>query len=37
VTADCIIVEVRSHLKLPFFSCVLTSLNLPMLKLSPQQ
>jgi hypothetical protein len=35
VTADCLIVEVPGHLKLPFFSCVLTSLNLPMLKLSP--
>ncbi|MEG4634201.1 PrsW family glutamic-type intramembrane protease [Microcoleus sp. AR_TQ3_B6] len=35
VTAECLIVEVRSHLKLPFFSFVLTSLNQPMLKLSP--
>ena len=35
VTADCLIVEVPRHLKLPFFSFVLTSLNLLMLKLSP--
>jgi hypothetical protein len=37
VTADCLIVEVPGHLKLPFFSCVLTRLNLPMLKLYPLQ
>ena len=37
VTADCLIVEVPGPVKLPFFSCVLTSLNQPMLKLSPQQ
>ena len=35
VTADCLIVEVPGHLKLSFFSFVLTSLNLPMLKLYP--
>ncbi|WP_332960575.1 hypothetical protein [Microcoleus sp. AR_TQ3_B6] len=37
VTAECLIVELRSHLKLPFFSFVLTSLNLPMLKLYPRR
>jgi hypothetical protein len=37
VTADCLIVEVPGQVKLPFFSYVLTSLNQPMLKLSPQQ
>jgi len=36
-TADCLIVEVPGHVKLPFFSCVLTSLNQPMLKLPPQR
>jgi hypothetical protein len=35
VTAGCLIVEVPGQVKLPFFSYVLTSLNLPMLKLSP--
>ena len=37
VTAECLIVEVPGHVKLPFFSYFLTSLNLPMLKLSPRR